>query len=224
MCKNGLAVERTRKFKAITDGYLTFNIAPTLPDRGFTTDRPNLKRAGDISHIWTRDGWLYLDGILGLHSRRMNGWVVSNRVKRGSAIRALRMAIALRAPPPPRPWNGGCCCRPGISSVFAVQQRRRPGHLGAVAARARPGRNQPGPASRPKPGRRSQEYRRTAAASGQRSRSSGRTSDARPPAPWPGRRSCPSCPFSLLNHSGSTKNRIRRGQFPFIATKIAERI
>ena len=36
--------------------------------------------------------------ILDLHSRRIIGWAVSNRMKRDLAIRALNMAIALRAP------------------------------------------------------------------------------------------------------------------------------
>ena len=37
--------------------------------------------------------------ILDLHSRRVIGWAVSNRMKRDLAIRALKMAIALRSPP-----------------------------------------------------------------------------------------------------------------------------
>jgi putative transposase len=42
---------------------------------------------------------LYLAVILDLHSRRVIGWAVSNRMKRDLAIRALKMAIALRSPP-----------------------------------------------------------------------------------------------------------------------------
>ena len=37
--------------------------------------------------------------ILDLQSRRVIGWAVRNRLKRDLAIRALRMAIALRPPP-----------------------------------------------------------------------------------------------------------------------------
>jgi putative transposase len=37
--------------------------------------------------------------ILDLHSRRVIGWAVSDRMKRDLAIRALKMAIALRSPP-----------------------------------------------------------------------------------------------------------------------------
>ena len=99
MRENGIVVERTRKFKATTDSDHTFNIAPNLLDRDFTAERPNQKWAGDISYIWTREGWLYLAVILDLHSRRVIGWAVSNRMKRDLAIRALKMAIALRSPP-----------------------------------------------------------------------------------------------------------------------------
>lgn len=99
MRENGITVERTRKFKATTDTDHTFNIAPNLLDRDFKADQPNQKWAGDISYIWTRGGWLYLAVILDLHFRRIIGWTVSNRMKRDLAIRALKMAIAFRAPP-----------------------------------------------------------------------------------------------------------------------------
>ncbi|WP_235191437.1 IS3 family transposase, partial [Palleronia rufa] len=56
-------------------------------------------QAGSDSYVWTREGWLYLAVILDLHSRRVIGWAVSNRMKRDLAIRALNMAIAFRAPP-----------------------------------------------------------------------------------------------------------------------------
>ena len=99
MRQNGIVVERTRKFKATTDSNQTFNIAPNLLDRDFTASQPNQKWAGDISYTWASEGRLYLAVILDLQSRRVIGWAVSNRMKRDWAIRALRMAIALRAPP-----------------------------------------------------------------------------------------------------------------------------
>jgi len=99
MRQNGISVVRTRKYKATTDSNHKFNIAPNLLDRDFNADAPNQKWAGDISYIWTREGWLYLAVILDLHSRRVVGWAVSNRMKRDLAIRALKMAIAFRQPP-----------------------------------------------------------------------------------------------------------------------------
>lgn len=100
MHQNGFTVVRTRKYKATTDSNHRFNIAPNLLDRNFTADAPNRKWAGDISYIWTREGWLYLAVMIDLHSRRVIGWAVSNRLKRDLAIRALDMAIALRRPSP----------------------------------------------------------------------------------------------------------------------------
>ena len=99
MRQNGISVKRSKKFKATTDSNHSFNIAPNLLDRDFSADRPNQKWAGDISYVWTREGWLYLAVIIDLHSRRVVGWAVSNRMKRDLTIRALNMAIALRRPP-----------------------------------------------------------------------------------------------------------------------------
>lgn len=62
-------------------------------------DVPDQKWAGDISYIWTREGWLYLAVILDLHSQRVIGWAVSHHVKRDLEIRALKMAIAFRSLP-----------------------------------------------------------------------------------------------------------------------------
>ena len=99
MRQNGISVVRTRKHKVTTDSDHKFNIAPNLLGRDFTADQPNQKWAGDVSYVWTREGWLYLAVILDLHSRRVIGWALSNRMKRDLAIRALNMAIAFRSPP-----------------------------------------------------------------------------------------------------------------------------
>ena len=99
MRQNGISVVRTRKHKVTTDSNHKFNIAPNLLDRDFGAEKPTQKWAGDISCVWTREGWLYLAVILDLHSRRVIGWAVSNRMKRDLAIRARKMAIAFRAPP-----------------------------------------------------------------------------------------------------------------------------
>ncbi len=99
MRHNSITVQRNKKFKATTDSNHSFNIAPNLLKQDFRADRSNRKWAGDISYVWTQEGWLYLAVILDLHSRRVIGWAVSNRMKRDLAIRALNMAIALRQPP-----------------------------------------------------------------------------------------------------------------------------
>ena len=99
MKQNGIKVARTHKYKATTDSAHNLNVAPNLLDQDFTTTGPNQKWAGDISYIWTQEGWLYLAVIIDLYSRRVVGWAVSNRLKKDLAIRALKMAVNLRQPP-----------------------------------------------------------------------------------------------------------------------------
>jgi len=99
MAENGICAVRTKKYKRTTDSDHTFNVAPNLLDQDFTATGPDQKWAGDISYIWTGEGWLYLAVIIDLYSRRVIGWAVSDRMKRDLAIRALQMAINLRQPP-----------------------------------------------------------------------------------------------------------------------------
>ena len=100
MRQNGIQVIRSRKFKRTTDSDHAFNIALNLLQQDFTASGPNQKWAGDITYVWTREGWVYLAVIIDLFSRRVIGWAISNRMKRDLALRALYMAIAIRRPPP----------------------------------------------------------------------------------------------------------------------------
>ena len=96
---NGIRPVRTRKHKVTTNSNHSLGIAPNLLDGDFVADAPNRKWAGDISYVWTSEGWLYLAVILDLHSRRVVGWAASDRMKQDLAIRALDMAANLRQLP-----------------------------------------------------------------------------------------------------------------------------
>jgi transposase InsO family protein len=114
MRQNGISVVRTRKHKVTTDSdhnsisrqtcwIATSTLMPQTRNGLAPLVTFALRmhcRSVDISYVWTREGWLYLAVILDLHSRRVIGWAVSNRMKRDLAIRALNMAINLRQPPP----------------------------------------------------------------------------------------------------------------------------
>lgn len=73
MRENGIRVERSEKYKVTTDCNYAFNIAPNLLNRDFAANEANRKWAGDISYVWTREGWLYLAVILDLNCRRAIG-------------------------------------------------------------------------------------------------------------------------------------------------------
>ena len=100
MRQNGIRIVRSRKFKRTTDSDHAFNIAPKLLQQDFSASGPNQKWAGDITYVWTREGWVSLAVIIDLYSRRVIGWAISNRMKQDLAIRALNMAVALHRPPP----------------------------------------------------------------------------------------------------------------------------
>ncbi len=85
MRQNGIQVIRNRKFKRTTDSDHAFNIAPNLLQQNFTASGPNQKWAGDITYVWTREGWVYLAVIIDLFSRRVVGWAISNRMKQDLA-------------------------------------------------------------------------------------------------------------------------------------------
>jgi putative transposase len=129
MRQNAIYVVRTRKYRVTTDSNHAFGIAPNLLNQNFTADKPNQKWAGDISYLWTREGWLYLAVIIDLHSRKVVGWAVSNRLKHDLALQALNRAVALRNPPP------GCIHHTDRGSQYcAGDYQKRLNNLGFKAS------------------------------------------------------------------------------------------
>ena len=74
-------------------------MAPNLLEQDFTAAAPNEKWVGDITYLWTDEGWLYLAVVLDLHSRRVVGWAMSERMKASLVCDALTMALWRRHNP-----------------------------------------------------------------------------------------------------------------------------
>ena len=100
MGENGLKARQKTRFKKTTDSDHGGPVAPNVLDQDFTAQGPDEKWGVDISYVWTAEGWLYLAIVLDLYSRKIVGWSISDRMKRGLAMDALRRAIILRQPPP----------------------------------------------------------------------------------------------------------------------------
>ena len=65
-----------------------FDVVPLL---AFTAIKgPNQKWGGDITYIWTREGWLYRAVILDMHSRRVKALSWFGRVN-GSVAKFSRL-------------------------------------------------------------------------------------------------------------------------------------
>ena len=100
MRDNDLKARQKTRFKKTTDSDHGGPIAINVLDQDFAADGPNEKWGVDISYVWTAEGWLYLAIVLDLFSRRIVGWAMSDRMKRGLAMEALQRAITLRRPRP----------------------------------------------------------------------------------------------------------------------------
>jgi putative transposase len=100
MRENGLKARQKTRFKKTTDSDHGGPVAPNILAQDFSAESPDQKWAVDISYVWTAEGWLYLAIVLDLFSRRIVGWSLSDRMKRGLAMEALQRAIDLRKPPP----------------------------------------------------------------------------------------------------------------------------
>ena len=98
MRMNGLKPKTKRKYKHTTDSRHSKNIAPNLIQRNFEVDDMNKVVVGDITYIWTKEGWLYLSTVIDLFSRRVVGWSLSNRITKELVIESLRNAINERKP------------------------------------------------------------------------------------------------------------------------------
>ena len=100
MRENGLKARQRTRFKKTTDSDHGGPVAANVLGQDFCAEAPDQKWGVDISYVWTAQGWLYLAIVLDLFSRRIVGWSLSDRMKRGLAMDALQRAIDLRKPPP----------------------------------------------------------------------------------------------------------------------------
>jgi putative transposase len=98
MREERLAARPKRRFRKTTDSDHGLAVAPNLLERRFTVDEPDKVWVGDLTYIWTLEGWLYLALLLDLFSRRVVGWAVSERIDTELALQALRMALQRRQP------------------------------------------------------------------------------------------------------------------------------
>lgn len=94
MCLNGIFRKCKRKFKPTTDSKHNMPVAPNLLNREFSVDAPNKAWVGDITYIWTMQGWLYLAVFIDLFHRKVVGWSMDTRITRKLVLDAFDMAFA----------------------------------------------------------------------------------------------------------------------------------
>jgi transposase InsO family protein len=68
-------------------------------ERNFAVEAPDQVYAGDITYVWTAQGWLYLAVVIDLYSRKVVGWAMGRRLTSALVCDALQMALWRRRPP-----------------------------------------------------------------------------------------------------------------------------
>ena len=68
-------------------------VAPNRLDRDFAATHPNEKWTGDITAIWTYEGWLSLAAVLDLFSPRVGRWALAASADETLVEMAWRMAL-----------------------------------------------------------------------------------------------------------------------------------
>lgn len=100
MKENRIRAKIPRKYKTTTDSKHNYPVAENILQRDFSPQSPNQTWGGDITYVWTKEGWLFLAVIIDLFSRQVVGWSMDERITKELTLSALRMAYWKRKPLP----------------------------------------------------------------------------------------------------------------------------
>ncbi len=98
MRERGIAAKAKRRFRRTADSNDHRPVAENVLGRWFDPGAVDRASASDITYIPTRAGKLYLAAVEDLHSRRIVGWSMLERIDSRLIVDALEMAIARRLP------------------------------------------------------------------------------------------------------------------------------
>ena len=94
-----LRAKGRRRFRVTTDSRHSHPPAPNRLQRRFRAKRPNQVWVGDITYLAQGHRWLYLAVLMDLHTRRIVGWALGERIDEQLTLTALRRAVEACRPP-----------------------------------------------------------------------------------------------------------------------------
>src|SRR5215207_7757756 len=71
MRASAIRAKTVKKWRATTDSAHAHPVAPNTLNRQFAVAAPNRVWAGDITYVWTAEGWLYLAVVLDRYTTRI---------------------------------------------------------------------------------------------------------------------------------------------------------
>lgn len=99
MKEDGISAVQKRRFRRTTDSAHDLPVAIDRVEREFSATAPNQLWVGDITYVWTAEGWAYLAVLLDVFSRKVVGWALRKTLGRELVLAALDKALLLRDPP-----------------------------------------------------------------------------------------------------------------------------
>jgi transposase InsO family protein len=120
-----LRARHKRKYRVTTKVNPKWPVAPNQLAQHFQASAPNEKWVGDITYVWTHEGWLYLAVVMDLYSRRIVGWALASTQETTLVLAALHMAIGRRQPPAGLLHHSDRGCQYASIQYQAVLQMRR---------------------------------------------------------------------------------------------------
>jgi putative transposase len=98
MQEHELSARKKKRKPRTTNSNHEFPVAPNLLEQDFTADAPDKKWMSDFTYLETREGWLYLAGVIDAYSRKIVGWSMSEHHDAELVHAALQMALLQRQP------------------------------------------------------------------------------------------------------------------------------
>lgn len=98
MREHQFRTRQKRRYQVTTQSKHDLPVSENVLDRQFTAQAPDQRWAGDITYLWTTEGWLYLAVVLDLFSRRIVGWSMQSTLETRLVHDALWMALQARTP------------------------------------------------------------------------------------------------------------------------------
>ena len=96
MARDGLRAKRSKRYRVTTDSRKTAVVHENVLGRDFRVGTADRAWAGDITYLWTKEGWLYLAVVLDIGTRRVIGWSLQPRLQAALVTSALDMALGSR--------------------------------------------------------------------------------------------------------------------------------
>lgn len=95
---NNIKAKTKRRFRVTTVQNSKTQASENILKQNFTASSENKIWTGDITYLWTKEGWLYLAVVMDIYSRKIVGWSLDSSLSTELVIRALMMALVHRKP------------------------------------------------------------------------------------------------------------------------------